>query len=130
MHFVQVAKCTYRYYGGSGTIQNADGQCILSLNIIRYRVVLTYRNFPMNPYIRLLVGLLIGWLVCHNFLIEREVTGQCYYGSSCFRPCKAGNILYFFLYQSIPAVTISLLSENRSSEHFSLTVLIKTQALS
>jgi len=36
--FPKVAKCTYRYYGGSGTIQNADGQCILSLNIISEKI--------------------------------------------------------------------------------------------
>merc|ERR1711997_565654 len=32
--FPKMSKCTFHMYGASGTIQNHDGLCILSLNII------------------------------------------------------------------------------------------------
>ena len=44
------------------------------------------RNFPMKP-LGWLVGWSVGWLVdqmvCHNFLIWREVTLPCFYWSHC-----------------------------------------------
>ena len=36
--FPKVAKCTFHQYGPSGTIQEVDGLCILSLNIINEKI--------------------------------------------------------------------------------------------
>ena len=44
-------------------------------------------HFTMTPYVRLLVGWMVGLSVgpkfCHNFLKEREVTLSCFYLSTC-----------------------------------------------
>merc|ERR1712020_715854 len=36
--FPKVAKCTFNKYGPSGTVENYDGLCILSLNIINEKI--------------------------------------------------------------------------------------------
>ena len=35
---IQVAKCSFQRYGSSGTIEKADGLCVLPLNIINEKI--------------------------------------------------------------------------------------------
>jgi len=76
--FPKVAKCDFRWYGGSGTIQNADGQCILPLNIINEKIYIIVWFWFVT--LAIVTGVQLAWRVCT--LASRRVREQFLRGKS------------------------------------------------